>query len=344
MGLIMKTKLQEMRYTWGCLIAVLLLGACRPGEIYQHMEGEVYGTFYHISYLAAEDWQDSIRQEMDRVNVSLSMFNPESVIARINRNETDQPDKLFEVMFVKAMEVNRATEGAFDITVAPLVNAWGFGFKHEQFPDSLRIDSLRELVGMEKLTWQVGRLHKQNPGILLDASSIAKGLGVDLVSVFLDRKGVDHYMVEIGGEVRVKGKSQKGRSWRIGIDRPEEDAGVQNRTLQMVVGMTQGALATSGNYRNFYLHEGKKYAHTINPRTGYPVQTEILSASVFAPSCMEADAYATAFMVLGLQKAMEVVGSHPELEACFIYQEGGKLKNRMTQGWEKLIVSVAENE
>lgn len=333
-----------MRYAIVYFIVGLLLGACQPKVTYRYLEGKVYGTYYHVSYLSAEDWQDSIRQEMDRVNVSLSMFNPESTIARINRNETDRVDKLFEEMFVKAMDVHRATEGAFDITVAPLVNAWGFGFKHEQFPDSARIDTLRELVGMDKLTWQSGRLLKQNPGMQLDASSIAKGLGVDLVAELLDRKNVSNYMVEIGGEVRVKGKSSKGRSWRIGIDRPEDDPAVLNRELQMVLGLTDGALATSGNYRNFYVHEGKKYAHTIHPGTGYPVQTEILSASVYAPTCMEADAYATAFMVLGLKKAVEIVDTHPELEACFIYQEEGKLKNRMSPGWEKMIVSVAESE
>ena len=214
------------------------------------------------------------------------MFNPESVIARLNRNETDSTDALFQKMYAMALQVNRKTEGAFDITVGPLVNAWGFGFKQNSFPDSARIDTLRQFVGMDLLTLTEGKLQKKYPEITLDASSIAKGLGVDLVAEYFERKGLNDYMVEIGGEVRAKGQSSKKRPWRIGIDRPEEDVTARNRRLQMIAGLSQGALATSGNYRNFYVHDGKKYAHTINPKTGYPVQTEVLSASVYAPTCM----------------------------------------------------------
>lgn len=331
-----------MRYVVCLLIIGCCAAACRNRVEYRTMEGGMYGTLYHIAYFSAEDQRDSLLYEMERVNASLSTFNPHSVISRINRNETDCTDELFGRMFAKALEINRVTGGAFDITVAPLVNAWGFGFRHERFPSAARIDSLKELVGMEKLTWQDGHLLKQNPDMLLDASSIAKGLGVDLAADYLERKGVQDYMVEIGGEIRVKGKSQKNRPWRLGIDRPKDDPAVQSRELQMVVSLAQGALATSGNYRNFYVHEGKKYAHTINPETGYPVQTEVLSASVYAPTCMEADAYATAFMVLGLKKAEAIVRACPQLEACLIYQDDGRLKTWVSEGWEKCIVSVAE--
>ena len=182
-----------------------------------------------------------------------------------------------------AQKVNRATDGGYDITIAPLVDAWGFGSEKEVFPDSARIDSLVALVGMEKLSVKEGKILKQIPGMKLDASSIAKGLGVDLVAEYFDRKGIKNYMVEIGGEVRVKGQSDKKRAWWIGIDQPEDDVTAQQRELQLVVALASGALATSGNYRNFYIHEGKKYAHTINPKTGFPVQTEILGASVYAP-------------------------------------------------------------
>ena len=173
----------------------------------------------------------------------------------------------------------------------------------------------------------------------LDARSIAKGLGVDLVAEYLEEKGVADYMVEIGGEVRVKGQSGKGRPWRIGIDRPEDDATGERRQLQMVAELASGALATSGNYRNFYLHEGKKYAHTINPRTGFPVQTEILSASVCAPSCMEADAYATGCRVGGLEKAKEIICRQPNLEGCLIYEVDGKINVWISDGLKRLLVS-----
>ena len=321
-----------------CLAWGLGIGGCTPVQQYRYTEGKIYGTFYHISYASDEDLKEEILRQMESVNASLSMFNPESVIARLNRNETDSTDALFQKMYAMALQVNRKTEGAFDITVGPLVNAWGFGFKQNSFPDSARIDTLRQFVGMDLLTLTEGKLQKKYPEITLDASSIAKGLGVDLVAEYFERKGLNDYMVEIGGEVRAKGQSSKKRPWRIGIDRPEEDVTARNRRLQMIAGLSQGALATSGNYRNFYVHDGKKYAHTINPRTGYPVQTEVLSASVYAPTCMEADAYATAFMVLGLQKARQIVLADPELEGAFIYLEEGKMKNWISPGFEKLIV------
>lgn len=320
------------------------LFGCSQKQEYNYMEGKIYGTYYHISYESAEDLQTDITEQMESVNASLSMFNPSSVISKINRNETDSVDAAFCKMYRMSEKVNRLTAGAFDITVGPLANAWGFGFRKEVFPDSLRIDSLRKWVGMEKLQLNEGKLYKQFPQTEIDASSIAKGLGVDLVAEYLDHKKVKNYMVEIGGEVRVKGMSSKNRPWRIGIDRPEDDPTAGNRELQMVLGLTQGALATSGNYRNFYIHEGKKYAHTIDPVTGYPVQTEILSSSVYAPSCMEADAYATAFMVTGLEKAKKIVNAQPELEACFVYLSDGHMKVWVSEGLRNMIVSQSKGE
>lgn len=317
--------------------AVTILSACGTKKNYQHTEGKIYGTFYHITYNYSDDLQKDLRAEMERVNASLSMFNPRSVIAKINWGESDSTDVLFREMFVKAAQINRETDGAFDITVAPLVNAWGFGFKTDTFPSAAKIDSILQFVGMDKLTLEGDRLVKQVKGVELDASSIAKGLGADLVADYLDRKGVADYMVEIGGEIRAKGMSAKGRPWRIGIDKPIDDATGAMREIGMVVELTSGALATSGNYRNFYIHDGKKYAHTINPGTGYPVQQDILSASVYTDSCMKADAYATAFMVLGLEAAKEIVNRNPALEACFIYEQDGTMQTWTSPGFEKLI-------
>lgn len=316
---------------------VAIVSACGTKKNYQYTEGKIYGTFYHITYNFPEDLQKDLRAEMEKVNASLSMFNPQSVISKINRGESDSTDLLFREMFVKAGQVNRETKGAFDITVAPLVNAWGFGFKTDSFPSAGKIDSILQFVGMDKLALQGDRLVKQVEGMEIDASSIAKGLGTDLVADYLDRKGVTDYMVEIGGEIRAKGMSRKGRPWRIGIDKPIDDATGAMREIEMVVELTSGALATSGNYRNYYIHDGKKYAHTINPSTGYPVQQDILSASVYTDSCMKADAYATAFMVLGLESAKEIVNNNPALEACFIYEQDGAMKKWTSPGFEKLI-------
>lgn len=318
--------------------SVLLFGGCGQ-KSYQSMEGSIYGTYYRILYLNDQDLSNEIRQEMERVNTSLSMFNKNSVVSRLNRNETDEVDSLFERLFVMARQINRNTSGAFDITVAPLVNAWGFGYKHDSLPSAEKIDSLMNLVGMEKLSIVDGKLVKKVPGIEIDASSIAKGLGVDLVAEYFDAKGIGNYMADIGGEIRVKGQSNKNRTWRIGIDKPEDDPAATERNLQMVVGLTEGALATSGNYRNFYVRDGKKYGHTINPATGYPVQRDILSSSVYAPTCMEADAYATAFMVLGLEESRKIVERTKGLEVCFIYEDQGVLKTWMTDRFKKIVLS-----
>ena len=323
----------------GIIVCVLILGVGCQRKIYQFTEGSVYGTTYHVSYRSATDYSAEIRQEMERVNQSLSMFNKKSVIARLNRGETDQVDSLFVRMFTKAGEVYEVTGGAFDITVAPLVNAWGFGFKNEKLPSSEKVDSLLQYVGMDKVKIEGEKLVKAVEGIQMDASSIAKGLGVDLVADFFESKEIYDYMVEIGGEVRVKGQSDKSRPWHIGIDKPIDDETASRRELQFVLEMGEGALATSGNYRRFYVVDGKKYSHTINPKTGYPVQQDILGASVYAPTCMEADAYATAFMVLGTERAKEIVEANPRVEACFIYQnEQGEREVWVSEKMKTLIL------
>ncbi len=323
----------------GIIICVLIACAGCQRNMYRFTEGTVYGTTYHISYKSDKDYAAEIRREMERVNESLSMFNKKSTIARLNRGETDRTDSLFVRLFAKAAEIHAETGGAFDITVAPLVNAWGFGYKNERLPSAEKVDSLLRYVGMEKLKIEDGRLVKAVEGIQMDASSTAKGLGVDLVAEFLEGQGVRDYMVEIGGEVRVKGQSNKSRPWHIGIDKPIDDEAASRRELQFVLEMGEGALATSGNYRRFYVVDGKKYSHTINPKTGFPVQQDILGASVYAPTCMEADAYATAFMVLGMEKAKEIVEANPSVEACFIYQnEQGEREVWVSEKLKTLIL------
>lgn len=324
-------------FSLACIILMVLVG-CSDMRYY-FTEGRVYGTTYHVSYESARDYDVEIRSEMERVNSSLSMFNPKSVIARWNREETDAVDSLVLKLWTKAWEVYTLTDGAFDITVAPLVNAWGFGLEGKQQPTSRELDSLRALVGMSKVTLKDNRLIKSLEGIQIDASSIAKGLGVDLVAEFFDSHGINNYMIEIGGEIRLKGESNKGRPWHIGIDKPIEDSTAMNRELQAVLEMTEGALATSGNYRRYYIVDGKKYAHTINPKTGYPVQRDIIGASVYAPTCMEADAYATSFMVLGFVEAKKLVQSLPGLEACLIYlDDQGKENVWMSDGIKKRVL------
>jgi thiamine biosynthesis lipoprotein len=324
------------------LTFIFILNSCNEKQDkYQRNEGLIFGTTYHIIYEHTKDIHDDIRKELVNFNKSLSTYENNSVISKVNRNEPVELDDYFIKCFKKAKEVSEKTDGAFDITVAPLVNAWGFGFSKKDSVSQQLVDSLLQYVGMDKVHLVDGRIEKKYPEIMLDASAIAKGYGVDVVADYLESKGVENYLVEIGGELRVKGKNAKGTAWRVGIDKPIDDPKVLHRELQEIIKLTSGALATSGNYRNFYIKDGKKYAHTIDPQTGYPVQHELLSASVYAPDCMTADAYATAFMVLGLDKAKEIVRKEPDLEAYFIYRsdDSDSLKIFYTEGFGKMIVT-----
>jgi thiamine biosynthesis lipoprotein len=204
------------------------------------------------------------------------------------------------------------------------VNAWGFGFKNEQMPDKHAVDSLRAIVGHQKVSYDGKKIVKKDPRITLDCSAIAKGYGVDVVARLLDKKDIKNYLVEIGGEVVTKGISEKRLPWKIGVTKPTDEPLADGGELQTVLNVTDKAMATSGNYRNFYYKGGRKYAHTIDPKTGHPVQHNILSATVLCNTCARADAYATAFMVMGLEKAQKVLERNPDLMAYFIYDKNGK--------------------
>lgn len=288
---------------------------------YQHDEGQIFGTFYHITYQNDSSIQTDILAELQKVDNALSMFNKESIISHINRGENVETNEMFESVFNLAEKISDNTDGAFDITVAPLVNAWGFGFKTGNPPTKQTVDSLRAIVGYKKVKLVNHRITKSDARVMLDCSAIAKGYGCDVVARLLEKRGIKNYMVEIGGEVVTHGISEKRLPWKIGVTKPSDDSLNVNNELQTVLNVKDRAMATSGNYRNFYYRGGKKYAHTIDPATGYPVQHSILSATVFAKRCAEADAYATAFMVMGMEKAKKVLEKHPELMAYLIYSD-----------------------
>ncbi len=293
----------------------------RPAP-YQTDNGLIFGTIYQVTYQYPTSLKGEIEEALHTIDNSLSPFNQHSIITAINRNESMQTDSLFRAVFRRSLEISAETDGAFDITVAPLINAWGFGFKKGIFPDSAQVDSLRQLIGYTRVSLDAdGCVQKQDPRLMLNCSAVAKGYAVDVVTRLLQAKGIDNLMVDIGGEVVVKGHNPQQRPWRIGINKPVDDSLATNQELQAIVELTEGAIATSGNYRNYYHRNGKKYAHTIDPRTGYPVQHAILSSTVLAPDCMSADAYATAFMVMGLEEAEAFVEAHPELAAYFIYSQ-----------------------
>lgn len=308
------------------IVGTILIIRQQHSMPYQQCSGVIFGTTFHVTYQYDEDLEAEVVEKLKEVDAALSMFNEQSTISKINNNQAVEPDKMFLDVFQLAQQVSKDTHGAFDITVAPLVNLWGFGFKHAQEPTKHAIDSLRQFVGYQKVSYDGKTIQKQDPRIMLDCSAIAKGYGTDVVARLMDEKGVKNYLVEIGGEVVTRGISEKRVPWKIGVTKPTDDSLHIGNELQTVLNVTDKAMATSGNYRNFYYKGGRKYAHTINPKTGRPVQHNILSATVLCNQCAKADAYATAFMVMGLDKAREVLERNPDLMVYFIYDDKGQNK------------------
>ena len=332
----MKTKKSFLWLAFLILATIWILARRNQKTDFNTASGFVFGTVYKITYQCKDDLKPEIEAELKRFDQSLSPFNDSSVISRVNRNEELVTDSFFQTCFNRSMGISRETEGAFDITVAPLANAWGFGFKKGTFPDSLMIDSLLQFTGYEKVKLENGKVIKQDPRTMLSCSAVAKGYSVDVVAHLLDRKGIKNYMVDIGGEVVVKGKNATGDLWRIGINKPYDDSLAVKQDIQTILNLTDVGMATSGNYRNYYYKDGKKYAHTIDPRTGYPVQHSILSSTVVAEDCMTADALATSFMVMGLEEAEKFCKANPMIDAYFIYSgENGEFKTYYTDGMKR---------
>ena len=307
------------------------------GSKYYTNEGQIFGTTYHITYAGTNDLDKEIRAELQRVDDALSMFNKQSVLSKFNRNEKyDVSNARFNDVVRLSLQLSRETDGAFDITVAPLVNEWGFGFKHRERINASKIDSLRAFVGYDELFYEGNRLNKRDSRVTIDCGAVAKGYGVDCVARLLSSKGCTNYMVEIGGEVVVKGKNAKGKKWTIGINKPVDDSTKTVSEVQSILHVSDCGIATSGNYRNFYYVDGRKVSHTIDPKTGQPVQHSLLSATVLTPSCAKSDALATSFMVMGLDRAKAFLAKHKDVQAYFIFADGqGKYNVWMTEGMQK---------
>ncbi|MHA7111171.1 FAD:protein FMN transferase [Sunxiuqinia elliptica] len=329
-----------MRTHWILLLALFVFAACQQPKQYVSNEGFIYGTVYHVTYESegGKDLQPEIEAVMNELNQSMSTFDSTSTISKVNRNEPTTLDPYFLTVFKRAQEISTITEGAFDMTVAPMVNVWGFGFKNKEQVTPELIDSLLALTGYQKVHIENGQLVKEHPNTMLDASAIAKGFACDLVADFLQQQGCENFMVEIGGEVVAHGQNAKGNAWSIGISNPNDHEFFTQQKLKAIVSLTDRALATSGNYRNFYVEDGVKYAHTIDPKTGYPVQHSLLSTTVLANDCMTADAFATSFMVSGLEKSIEIANQVDEIDVYFIYSdENGDYQTYVSPGFKKLL-------
>ncbi|MDD6783298.1 MAG: FAD:protein FMN transferase [Prevotellaceae bacterium] len=288
---------------------------------YRKTEGKIFGTFYHITYRSSAILDTEVLDCLEKVDASMSAFNGNSIVSRVNRNERVAPDAMFRHVFAVAREVSETTNGSFDITVAPLVNLWGFGFKNSDSVTRSMIDSIMPFVGYRGVSIEGNRVVKQHPETMLDFSAIAKGYGCDVVAEMFERHGVEDYMIEIGGEIRARGLNSRQQQWTLGIEKPIDDSLSQHHELLAVLQKDRMAVATSGNYRNFYYKDGHKYAHTISPFTGCPVEHSLLSATVSAPTCAMADAYATAFMVMGTQKAIAFLSKRTDIEAFLVYAD-----------------------
>lgn len=321
------------------LVFLLLVTFCRP-KPYFYNNGTIFGTTYQIVYENPQrkDLHEEIKLKLNECDLSFSTFKENSTISKVNTNQEVILDQWFIDCFKRSQEISELTGGTFDITVAPLVNAWGFGFKHKENITPQLIDSLLKITGYTKVRLENGRIIKENPAIMLDMSAIAKGYTCDIIAGFLESKGCKNYMVEIGGEVAAQGINAKGRPWSIGISEPNPDAIFGTQDLEAIVKLTDKSLATSGNYRNYYEENGRKFAHTINPATGYPVEHSLLSATVLAGDCMTADALATAFMVMGLEKGVELSKTLPEIEVFFVYSdENGFHQMYMSPGFGQFL-------
>lgn len=328
-------KISEFIFSALIFLAIFLSGCAKRAE-YKTIDGYTQGTTFHIAYSKdIPEAPDSVVADvLAGIDRSLSVYNDSSIISRLNRGEKVEMDSLFVNVFNKSKEVYRISGGAFDISGAPLFDAWGFGFKNKIHVTQKIIDSILVFVGMDKVDIVNGALVKSDERLSLNANAIAQGYTPDVIASEFDKMGIKNYMIEVGGEIFCKGVNQEGKEWTIGIDKPVEGNMEQGEDIQEVLKLSGRGLATSGNYRKFYEENGEKYSHTIDPKTGYPVRHNLLSATVIADDAMTADAYATYFMVVGLEKAKQFLDSNKNIDAYLVYSEGGDLKVYKTKGVE----------
>jgi FAD:protein FMN transferase len=323
---------------------ILLILSCNRGiNNTITISGAAQGTSYHITYVAGQhsNYRQSFDSIFNKIELSLSTYNTHSIISKINRNDTTvKVDEYFSDVFKKSIEVSEKTKGLFDVTVAPIINAYGFGFTKKERITNVLIDSLLRFVGYQKVRLVDNKLVKDIPQVMLDFNAIAQGYTVDVLASFLESKGISNYLVEVGGELRAKGTKLNDSSWTVGIEQPNESL-TDDVALFAEINIKDKSLATSGNYKKFYVEEGKKYAHIIDPFTGYPAKNNLLSATVIADDCITADAYATSFMVMGLERSKQFLTDHKDLnlEVFFIYDQNGIWKTFASQNFEERAVT-----
>ena len=327
-----------MKNVFYVLSVVLLISCGESAPVKQKIvvNGFAQGTTYNVTYISYNgvNYQRSIDSLLIEIDNSLSTYQQKSLISKFNQSDSlVETDELFTAVFAISKEVYEQTNGLFDPTIAPVVNAWGFGFENSHSTDSTIIDSLLIYVDFTNVTLKGNNVVKEKKGMMLDFNAVAQGYSVDILAYLLEKKGIENYLVEVGGELKAKGLNINDTLWRIGIDKPLPD--LQEREIEAIVNLENKALATSGNYRKFYEKDGMKYSHTINPKTGYPVEHNLLSASVVTDNCGYADAYATSFMCMGIKKSKEFLLTHTSLKVYFVYSDkNGNWKTFSTENLE----------
>lgn len=327
-------KKRKLSYLLLPAILILLFTQCTQTSEYKVIDGFTQGTTYHIVY--EYNHNDSLNYLVDsilaKIDTSMSVYNSSSVVSRINRGEDSLADSLFIEVFNKSAEINKISEGAFDISGGPLFEVWGFGAGEKKEVTPSMVDSIRQFVGMDKVRLEGNKVIKSDKRVALNFNAIAQGFTSDVIAAEFNKRGINNYLIEVGGEIFCKGKNASGNLWSVGIDKPEEGNNIPGESIEGVIMLSDKGLATSGNYRKFIEENGEKYSHTIDPRIGYPVKNTILSATVIAQDAMTADALATFFMVVGMDKTKEYLAAHPELDAFIVFSEDGKFSIYKTEG------------
>jgi thiamine biosynthesis lipoprotein len=332
-----------MRYLIVLLLALSSL-SMTPGPQWLKIQinGTAQGTTYHITYYSPDSTisQSQIDSILDKIDTSLSVYNPQSLITRFNNSDTGIiMDAHFRKVFRQSIQTWQQTNGIFDITILPLVQAWGFGPKKmDHIPDSATLQSLKTCVSSKNLYTKGNRLMKRKSCVQIDVNGIAQGYSVDVLAAFLEARGIGNYLVELGGEIRIKGRKQpNNEKMKIGIEAPGEDE-MEPSMMQKILTVDHGAITTSGSYRKFYESEGKKITHIIDPRTAYPAQNELISVTVYARDAITADGFDNALMVMGLQKALRWVEKRKDLSAHFIYRtKAGAVADTASSNFYKLL-------
>lgn len=322
-------------------LAAVIFVSCKEKDSRVELRGKAQGTYYSIIYYGHKDYQPQIDSILDAFDQSASLWVENSLLRQINSNTTDSLDAILAEMFAQSEEINEYTGGAFDCTVGKLVRAWGFGFDKRSEMTASLIDSLKQYTGQGIVNvTEEKRLQKKYPETEIDFNAIAQGYVVDLIADFFAQEGVENFLVDVGGEVIARGQKPDGSSWGVGIERPAPDMN-SPQEVELVINLDNMSVVTSGNYRKYYEKDGVKYSHTIDPATGRPVEHSLLSVSVVDKYAWRADALATSFMVMGLEKSLQFIDSHrddPQVQSVFfIYDDNGEMKTFATSEFEKII-------